>query len=293
MEREITLFAMMQRGFDTLRALVSEFPSAIGAVVSARDSHVTNDFFDDIAALCGDHHIPFRERTHHFQTTTKYAIAISWRWLIDPRPAQLMVLHDSLLPRYRGFGPLVSALINGDRELGVTAVWASDRYDAGDIIEQASSAISYPIRIQQAIGLTSGLYQRVAVNVVRCLLEGRSLPRIAQDETQATYSLWRDDQDYQIDWMRPADEIRRFIDAVGAPYLGAATRLKHVRARILEADVADDARIENRTPGKVFAFEGGKPIVVCGTGMLKVIDLVDDESRVSLLPLSSLRIRFT
>ena len=293
MAGEITLFAMMQRGFDTLRALVSEFQGAIGAVVSARDTHVTNDFFDDIAAFCSDHRIPFRERTQHLETTTKYAIAIAWRWLIDPGPAQLIVLHDSLLPRYRGFGPLVSALINGDRALGVTALWGSDRYDAGDIIEQASTAISYPIRIQQAIGLTSGLYQRVAVNVVRCLLEGRSIPRIAQDETQATYSLWRDDHDYQIDWTQPAFEIRRFIDAVGAPYLGAATRLKHVRARILEADVAEDARIENRTPGKVFAIDDSKPIVVCGTGLLKVIDLVDDESRVSLLPLSSLRVRFT
>jgi len=105
--------------------------------------------------------------------------------------------------------------------------------------------------------------------------------------------LWRDDQDYQIDWTRPADEIRRFIDAVGSPYLGAATRLKDVRARILEADVVEDARIENRTPGKVFAIEDSKPIVVCGTGLLRVIDLVDDKSRVSLLPLSSLRVRFS
>ena len=119
------------------------------------------------------------------------------------------------------------------------------------------------------------------------------MPRVAQDETLATYSLWRDDQDYDIDWTRSAEEIRRFVDAVGTPYLGAATRLKQVRARVLDADVGEDVRIENRTPGKVFAVEDGKPIVVCGTGLLKVVDLVDDDSRVSLLPLSSLRVRFT
>lgn len=293
MDAGITLFAMMERGFDTLRAIESECSSAIATVVSARDSHVTHDFFDEIAEYCHERGIAFRERREHLTTTTNYALAVSWRWLITPTPAGLIVLHDSLLPRYRGFGPLVTALINGEPEIGVTAVWASERYDAGDIIAQASTAITYPLPIQQAIRLTSVMYQQLALSIVRALAEGSPLPRVPQDDAEATYCLWRDDDDYHIDWALSAEAIRRFVDAVGPPYLGAATKCGQVHARVRAAEVRrGDLHIENRTPGKVFAIEDGCPVVVCGTGLLKIIDLIDDNTRASLLPLTHLRVRF-
>lgn len=292
-DNAITMFAMMERGFDTLRAIHAAFPSAVATVVSARDSHVTYDFFDDIASFCREHGIEFRERKEHGATTTRYAIAVSWRWLIAVDPAELIVLHDSLLPRYRGFAPLVTALINGEPTIGVTALWASQQYDAGDIIAQASTPIAYPLRIQEAIRLTSVLYQQLALPIVQAIADGSPLPRLQQRDTDATYSLWRDDDDYHIDWTRSAEDIRRFVDAVGAPYLGAATMCQGSHARVLEAEVRSDLRIENRTPGKVIAIDDGKPVVVCGTGLLKILDLVEDTSRLSLLPLATFRVRFS
>jgi methionyl-tRNA formyltransferase len=292
MDAGITLFAMMERGFDTLRAIESEFPSAVTTVVSARDAHVIDDFFDEIAEFCHARRIRFRERREHPATTTKYSLAVSWRWVIAPVPAGLIVLHDSLLPRYRGFGPLVTALINGESEVGVTAVWASEQYDAGDIVAQASAPIVYPFRIQQAIALTSVLYQQLALTIVRAISDGSPLPRLPQDETEATYSLWRDDDDYSIDWTRSAEEIRRFVDAVGPPYLGASTKCGRAFARVRAAEARKDLRMENRMPGKVFAIDEGCPLVVCGTGLLKVLELVDATTGASLLPLTRLRVRF-
>jgi methionyl-tRNA formyltransferase len=183
-------------------------------------------------------------------------------------------------------------LINGESEIGVTALWASERYDAGDIIAQASTAIAYPLRIQQAIALTSVLYQQLAVNIVRALSTGSPLPRLPQDEAAATYSLWRDDDDYQIDWTRSAEQIQRFVDAVGPPYRGAFTKCEHVGARVRAVEARKDLAIENRTPGKVIAIEEGCPVVVCGTGLLKVLDLVDGDTHDSLLPLAHFRVRF-
>ena len=65
-----------------------------------------------------------------------FKFAIGWKWIID-NTSQLIVLHDSLLPKYRGFSPLVNSLINGDTLTGVTALFASSEYDKGEIIEQA------------------------------------------------------------------------------------------------------------------------------------------------------------
>ena len=85
-------------------------------------------------------------------------IVAGWRWLL-PSTEKLIVLHDSLLPRYRGFNPLVSQLIDKEERLGVTAFFASDRYDCGDIINQPSIKVSYPLKINEAIERVCNCYQ--------------------------------------------------------------------------------------------------------------------------------------
>jgi methionyl-tRNA formyltransferase len=52
-----------------------------------------------------------------------FNIAISWRWML--KVSNLIVIHDSLLPKYRGFSPLVNMLINGEDTLGVTVLFAT------------------------------------------------------------------------------------------------------------------------------------------------------------------------
>ena len=49
------------------------------------------------------------------------------------------------MPKYRGFAPLVNSLVNGEKIIGVTALFASEEYDNGDIIMQSSVDITYPI----------------------------------------------------------------------------------------------------------------------------------------------------
>ena len=79
-----------------------------------------------------------------------FSIAVAWKWLIKQKDI-LIVLHDSLLPKYRGYLPLVSQLINGEKEIGVTSFFANDKYDEGDIIYSSKIDIKYPITIEQAI----------------------------------------------------------------------------------------------------------------------------------------------
>jgi len=187
-------------------------------VVAARDTAMAQDYFDQIAELCRINNIRFCDRNTGFSIQTDYALAVAWRWLIDASPARLIVLHDSLLPRYRGFNPLVTALIKGDAEIGVTALYATAEYDLGDIIAQSSSAISYPIRIQEAIKTVVGHYEALVTNIAGILMRGEEPMAKPQDEADASYSLWRDDEDYFVDWSHSAIEIKRFINAVGYPY---------------------------------------------------------------------------
>jgi len=282
---------MSEKGYEVLNALVPAHGPSIAAVVSARDPHVQNDFYDEISHLCAAHGIAFHDRGAP-PPLTGYALAVSWRWLISIPADRLIVIHDSLLPRYRGYNPLVTALINGDTTIGISAVFGAPAYDTGRIIDQRSVSIAYPIRIQQAVAEIAKLAGQLACRLVETIASNRPLTGVPQDDAAATYSLWRDEIDYLIDWNTPADDVRRFIDAVGFPYRGASAHLKSRLIRVLAAEAVADLAIENRTVGKVMAVDAGRPVIVCARGLLRLDDLVDDETGDSLLPWTRLRSRF-
>jgi len=181
--------------------------------------------------------------------------------------------------------------MNGDTQIGVTALFATGEYDRGDIIAQSATTIQYPITIAEAIDTIQANYVSLGLEIADKLYRDAPITASPQVEEEATYSLWRDDEDYFIDWSASAARIKRMIDAVGFPYKGAASFLDGKLARIFKAQVLCDVKIENRTPGKVIFIRDSKPIVVCGSGLLQ-IDEMTDEQGTSLLPLSKFRTRF-
>lgn len=284
---------MNKKGFGVLTEVLEQLgESVIEKVISSTDKNLINDYFYDIKKMCQKHNVPFFHRNDEFVVSTNYSIAIGWRWLIDGANSKLIVLHDSKLPKYRGFAPLVNALINKEPSIGVTALYASDKYDCGDIILQKSVPIEYPIKVVDAIGRVSALYQDLVVNIIRKIYNSDPLKGYEQDESNATYSLWRDEADYQIDWAQDADEVMTFINAVGYPYKGAYTWLNEEKVRIFEATIVPDVIIENRTPGKVIFIEEGNPILVCEKGLLRVTNAIFDINGKSALPLKLFRSRF-
>jgi methionyl-tRNA formyltransferase len=290
---KISLFAMTAKGLAVLKSLLSEFgPTALEYVVTAHDKAVAFDGADEIRRLASEAGIPVYLRPDAPQASACAALTVSWRWLIPSTAAQkLVVFHDSLLPKYRGFAPLVSALVNGEERIGVTALLACDEYDKGPILAQESVSIAYPITIDRAITAIVPCYEKLAVLAGQAMLSGEYKTSL-QDEAAATYSLWRDEDDYSIDWKWDAARIRRFVDAVGYPYKGASTMLSGKKVRLLECEEVRDVSIVNRDPGKVIFVRDDGPVVVCGRGLLKIKRLLDESSRESVLPLEKFRIRF-
>lgn len=292
--KKTVLFVMTQKGYDALKHFIELFGSShVSFVVGAKDESVQQDFYLEIKELCEKSNIIFFDRKEKYTVNTDYMIAISWRWLIEQENSRLIVMHDSLLPRYRGFAPLVNCLVNGETTVGVTALFASEEYDKGDIIAQRSVKINYPVKINDAINQVSVCYKGLIEDIGKQILSGQQISAAKQDETLASYSLWLDEEDYHINWNLEAEAIKRFIDAVGFPYSGAATYIEQQKMRVNEAEVLPDLLIENRKPGKIIFIQNGKPVVVCGKGLLKIISLTDDQSTQEMLPLKRFRIRFT
>lgn len=264
------------KGFKCLEAFLDNVDSScVSFVCAERDENIDNDFFDEIESLCKTYRLNFVSRREIGKSdliekdTVKFSIG--WRWLIKDSK-NLVVFHDSLLPKYRGFAPVVNALINGEDKIGVSAIWASDDYDRGNIIEQASLRVEYPIKIINAIESLTSLYIGILINISNKIIKRIKILSHEQDDAEASYSPWRDELDYIINWSKDAAYIKRFVDATGKPYGGALTTINGSRIVLEEVEVVDDVNVVDREQhiGKVLFVKESDPVVICGQGLLKI-----------------------
>lgn len=285
---------MTFKGFKVLKSLLDQdLGHMISFVCIGNDSAVEKDYSQEITDLCLEYNLCWYPRgTEISFKSTEYEVAISWRWLIESKKIPLIVLHDSVLPKYRGFAPLVNALKNHEEKIGVTALLAREKYDTGPIILQEAVEINYPIKIQDAIEIITPLYVNLVTSIFKQILNGDDLNYIDQNHSDATYSLWLDNDDYYIDWSWSAGYIERFVNATGFPYTGAKTKTDKDVISIEQVEVVDDVNIVNRTPGKVIFIEDNIPVVVCGEGLVKIVKGCYSATGKNLLPFKKFRTKF-
>lgn len=294
--RSIGFFLMGKKGISVLKGIENEKPEfldLISFVVGAKDTAVENDYYDEIEQFCKNNAIKFYDRNNvnHTDLRAVCAFVISWRWLIQDVPFDLIILHDSLLPKYRGFNPLVTALVEGDKMIGVSAISAEKEFDSGHIYGQEAINIEYPIKIKDAINKISQLYVSLSIELIYAIINDQ-LTSYPQDEAKVSYSLWRNEDDYIVDWSQDSNRIERFVDAVGFPYKGALTNYNNVAIRLINVSSTPDLRISNRKAGKILKIENNVPFVVCGRGMLKIDKAVTDDNGEEV-KFNKLRVRLT
>jgi len=243
------------KGWDFLSRAHNDFDIAF--VSSYRVKGTLDSSFEDIKGLCSDKGIAFIDRDRLGKDAFERAelvFSLGWQYLIDGLDEKLIVLHDSLLPRFRGFSPTVAALLLGERRLGVTAFKPVEKMDAGPVLAQAGVDIEYPLKIKDAFSVLAGCYANTVKEVVE-MASKEALKPAPQDEAKATYSIWLDEADYFIDWSWPSAKIKRFVDAVGWPYAGAMTLYNGREITIDEVEIADDLCFENRQHGKALSLK--------------------------------------
>lgn len=286
-------FLLTEKGFRVLKSLIeNDYCSLINFVCIGKDFNVQNDYSNEIEELCRVNGVNYfyRNKQNNIFKESDFYFAVSWKWIIDL--PNLIVLHDSILPRYRGFAPLINMLINGEDFIGVTAILAKEEYDEGPIIGQESIQIKYPIKISEAIDKISNLYVILILRIINQCIE-KNIILLEQCNSAATYSLWLDEDDYFIDWSWCADKIIRKIDACGFPYAGARSRINNEVVIIDSAILLNDIKIENRKPGKVIFLKNGHPVIVCGKGLLMITAAKLYGSNKSIIPFVKIRLKFT
>jgi methionyl-tRNA formyltransferase len=274
----IVVLAATRRGRLFLEKLAEVAPKGAEIVVcSFREEAHEPPFMDDIRALTERVGGRFFEgpKVEDLREFGEFDLmfAVSWRYLIPPavyRRARRgsFVFHDSLLPRYRGFSPTVWAMINGERETGVTLFEMSERADEGEIVDQAAVPIGIEETIAEVMERVTQEYLRLLERNFAALAAGTAA-RWAQDHSRATYCPRRRAEDNQIDWRRPARQVFDLVRATARPYPGAFTWMGGRRLTVWSARMAEEAGRAG-APGEVIACEAGGVVVAAGEGSVVV-----------------------
>ncbi|MEV8419243.1 methionyl-tRNA formyltransferase, partial [Streptomyces niveus] len=193
-------------------------------------------------------------------------VANNWRTWIPPRIFGLprhgtLNVHDSLLPKYAGFSPLIWALINGESEVGVTAHLMDDELDAGDIVRQESVPVGPADTATDLFHKTVDLIAPVTIGALGLIAAGQT-EFTKQDRSRATFFHKRSAEDIRIDWAWPAEDLERLVRAQSEPYPSAFTFHKGRRLEVLAAVVSEGRY--GGTPGRIFYREGDGVVVVAG-----------------------------
>ncbi|QLL05818.1 methionyl-tRNA formyltransferase [Mycobacterium vicinigordonae] len=173
-------------------------------------------------------------------------------------PHGTLNLHDSLLPKFTGFSPVLWALISGETEFGLTVHRMDEGLDTGDILVQRSLPIGPDDTGTELVVKGMELIPGVLREALDALHTGTAVWR-PQNKAERTYFHKRSERDSLIDWSWPAEDLERFVRALSDPYPRAYTHYRGERIEVLQARVSE-ARYGG-TPGRVIVQEEGGAVV--------------------------------
>ena len=179
-------------------------------------------------------------------------------------------LHASLLPKYRGAAPISRAIINGEKETGVTTFFLKDKVDTGSIIMQNYCEITEEDdagTLHDKLMELGALTVYSTVNIIE-YSDGKP-PVSAQDESQASSAPKIFKEDSRIDWNKPIEIVYNFIRGL-SPNPAAFTVLNDKVIKIYKTRKSETGSQEK--PGK-FIVSGEKIFVSCAEGQLEILEL--------------------
>ena len=173
-------------------------------------------------------------------------------------------VHASLLPKYRGGAPIHYAIINGDKEAGVTIMEMVKEMDAGDMIARRAIPIEETDNVGTMFEKLALVGRDLLLDTLPSYLSGDIKP-VPQDKNQVTFSPNISPEEERIDWTKTNRQIFNQIRGM-YPWPVAHTLLNGERFKIYEATPVEGAG----QPGEILAIGKKELIVAAGEGALSL-----------------------
>lgn len=195
--------------------------------------------------------------------------------IIDIFEYGILNIHPSLLPKYRGPTPIQSAILNGEKETGITIIKIDEEVDHGPTLANYKIQISNDKKFKELQDELAKLGADLLIKILPDYLTGK-IKLQPQDHLQATFTKKLTREDSKIDWNKTAEEIDHQIRALN-PEPGTWTTwndkiLKITGTMILSRSCQNHSIKDGTKVGKV--FQGDEGIYVqCSAGCLKILRL--------------------
>mgnify|MGYP003116994440 CR=1 FL=1 len=266
-------------GHSILKKLHTINPESIKRVVTIDDTSDERNYFNEFRSFTKENTLPLNILTKPSELGTlireekpDLVIVVGWYWIISPEvlemvPNGLIGIHASSLPQYRGFAPLVWAVINGEKKTGISLFYLSDGIDTGDIIDQRELPIGENSNISSLLDETEKLSLDMIEKNYESILN-KSNTRSPQKENKISYCSIRKPEDGLINWSWKNTDIHNFIRAQSDPYPGAFTYINGEKYFLSDSTVI---KYPYYGPSGVIAEKNSKYIIVCcGENALKI-----------------------
>jgi methionyl-tRNA formyltransferase len=206
-----------------------------------------------------------------------YGRIIPEHLLTIPRFGMINV-HASLLPKYRGAAPVHRAVINGDRQTGVTIMRVVKELDAGGMLAKVTRPIGPDETSDVVETALADLGAELLVTVVDELASGTAREE-PQDDTQATYAPRLTKEEGLIDWTQPASRIHNRVRGL-YPWPHAYTFFKGTRLIVLRSVAATrNAGASATSPGTILGVTPEAIHVATGDGEVAILEVQPEGRR--------------
>lgn len=180
-------------------------------------------------------------------------------------------VHGSLLPKLRGGAPIHWAIINGEKETGITVMSMAKKMDAGDIISQRSIKIDDDMILDELYTKMSYLGRDLLIDTMPSIIDG-SCTYIKQDEALVTFGYNITKEEEKIDFSKSIIEIKNKVRGLNS-IPGAYCYLDDLRMKIYEVDVEKTSKYQGKKVGEVVDVTKDSIVVLGIDGLIYIKDI--------------------
>lgn len=216
------------------------------------------EFLDTLESLKADLHV-----------VAAYAQKLPNR-LLEMAPRGCINVHPSLLPKYRGAAPMMAAILNGDKESGVTIMKMAEKMDAGDILLQEEMPLDPDETNASIERKAADLGAQLLLKTIKGIEDGSIVP-IPQNDEDSTYVRQIGKEAGLIDFSEDAEVIERKTRAYD-PWPGTYTYLDGRTFKILKVSV-NEITPSGTEPGTVISSDKHGFTIAAGKGSLNILEV--------------------
>lgn len=196
--------------------------------------------------------------------------------ILDLTKYGVLNIHASLLPAYRGSSPVQWALMNGEKEVGVTIMQTAYEVDSGDIMLQKGITLSGDENAEETLNKLSPIGAKLIVEALNQIESGKAM-FAPQDKDKVTHFPMLKKSDGRLDFNKTAEEVKNFVRGMN-PWPGAYTMTKYGMLKVKKAQAVDGK--DGAVSGEVILSHPKEGFVVqCASGAISFLIVQGENSK--------------